>query len=139
MTEREILNALKNRRNGTYISIKKQKQLPNDVVQISNIVARIGCSYGNISSVKSRLNGLKPQNLPWGNWKPGYENLIIEHKGNNYLRVTNDYCDRNTSTYMLNGKEISKQEAEKICGTNAIKSKKSDVYNIKFDNIISIK
>ena len=83
--------------------------------------------------------------MPWGKWLEGYENLVIEHKNNLYMRVTvKDPSNPNLKTdilatrYLLNGEEVSRETVAEIIGEKKMTTKESLVYNINFENIIKI-
>lgn len=75
---------------------------------------RYGINYTNINTVKERfqlkanMGETVSHALPWGQWKPGYEGILIEHKNNDYLRV---YTSPNPfkSQYFVNGVPITKE------------------------------
>lgn len=140
-----ILNQLANIKKGSYLKLKKVKHYKNGVDKVSDLVIRLGINYGNIKAVQEKLNGREVGSLPWGHYLKGYEGLVIEHtnkKGETkyYLRVANDYLDRNKSYYYLNGNEISREEAIAIEGEKQIKGsgESPDVYNIEFSNLLSL-
>lgn len=76
--------------------------------------------------------------LPWGKWVEGLEGLVIEHKGNYYLRVASAYSNNGKSIYLLNGEEVSKEEVIAMLGEKKVQSANPDVYNIKFENILEL-
>lgn len=47
--------------------------------------------------------------LSWGQWKKGYEGLVIEHKGVDYIRFYSS-PNKAKSIYYLNGKEMTLEE-----------------------------
>jgi len=136
MTKDQILLALANVKKGRYISLKKVKDYGKGVTKESDLVIRLGVNYANMAINKDRQTPI--QSLPWGSWVPGLENLVIEHKGNYYLRVASSYSSNNKSTYYLDGVQITKEDAIGIIGEKKLKSGNPDVYNIKFENILSI-
>lgn len=141
MNSVEILNKLATIKNGRYISITKSKDLGTGVSKISKMVLRKGVKAGNTSLYADR----QPGALPWGHWVEGLENLVIEHKGNYYLRVTSktpedpeNGADVISTEYILNGASISKEEAIAIVGEKKMEGKAAPFYNIKLDNILDI-
>ena len=141
MNAQEILQKLKNTKKGTYVSLTKVKDLGNDIIKESDMRIRVGVNYKNLKANKNK----EIQPLPWGKWVKGLENLVVEHKGNYYLRITstnpNDLekaSDVIATRYIQNGKEISKEEVINQIGEKKLTSSPSIVYNIKFDNIIRI-
>lgn len=138
MTNQEILNKLNQIKNGRYVGITKEKELAEGITKVSNIVVRVGVNYAKMNSVQE--SGRVVQGLPWGNWLDNYSGKVIEHKGNLYLRVANSYNAKNNKCkYYKDGKEISRQEVVALIGEKKVAGSESDVYNIKFDNIIAIR
>lgn len=141
MNAQEILQKLQNTKKGTYVSLTKVKDLGSDIIKESDMRIRVGVSYKNLKVNKDK----EIQPLPWGKWVKGLENLVVEHKGNYYLRITSTNpsdlekaSDVIATRYIQNGKEISKEEVINQIGEKKLTSNPSMVYNIKFDNIIRI-
>jgi hypothetical protein len=139
MTNQEILLKLNEIKKGKYISLTKKKDLGNGLVKNSKMVIRLGINFANMKVNEGRETG----SLPWGHWVEGLENLVIEHtnkKGetNYYLRVANSYADNTSTEYLLNGEVVSKEVAIATVGEKKLQSQFSDVYNIKFENIIAL-
>ena len=134
MTNEEILNKMGNVKKGKYVALKKKKDLGNGVEKISDLVIRLGVDYANMEVAKDKVVG----SLPWGSWVEGLEGLVIEHKGNYYLRVASAYSNNGKCVYLLNGNEISKEEVISLVGEKKLESKALDVYNIKFENILEL-
>lgn len=140
MTNQEILAKIREAKKGSYIKLTKTKDLGEGIVKESDMRIRIGVNYANMGVNENRETG----SLPWGRWVEGLENLVVEHKGNYYLRVTctnpenlESKSDVIATRYLRDNVEISKQEAISIIGE--IKpSKPSLVYNIKFANIVRV-
>lgn len=141
MTNQEILNVLAEVKKGRYISLCKKKDLGEGIVKESDMVIRLGVSYANMSVNADHQTG----SLPWGHWVPGLENLVVEHKGNYYLRVTSTNpehlesgADVVATRYIKDGREISREDVIATIGEKKAASKASIVYNIKFENILRI-
>lgn len=141
MNAQEILQKLQNTKKGTYVSLTKVKDLGSDIIKESDMRIRVGVNYKNLKANKNK----EIQPLPWGKWVKGLENLVVEHKGNYYLRITSTNpsdlekaSDVIATRYIQNGKEISKEEVINQIGEKKLTSNPSMVYNIKFDNIIRI-
>lgn len=133
-TNTQIFNEIEKIKKGAYATLDKVKDFGNGLVKFTHMVIRLGVNYANM-----KVNaGKEVGSLPWGEWVDGYEGLVIEHKGNYYLRVSDSFTNNNTSRYELNGNEITKEQATEIVGESKIASKQSSVYNIKFDNIIKV-
>lgn len=134
MTNAEILAQMGNVSKGKYVSLKKKKDLGNGVTKISDLVIRLGVDYANMKVAEGKEVG----GLPWGKWVEGLEGLVIEHKGNYYLRVASAYSNNGKSIYLLNGEEVSKEEVIAMLGEKKVQSANPDVYNIKFENILEL-
>ena len=46
-----------------------------------------GRSYADLVNDVATKGTFKSAPLPWGHWKAGYENMVIEHNGKLYLRM----------------------------------------------------
>ena len=136
MTNQEILNKLGEVKKGRYIALKKKKDLGEGVVKVSDLVIRLGVDYANMKINEDRTTPIQP--LKWGHWVKGLEGLVIEHKGNYYLRVASSYSNNGKSIYLLNGEEVDKSVVEELIGAKKLESQNADVYNIKFENILAL-
>lgn len=141
MTNQEILAKVLEAKKGRYVSLTKAKDLGKGVVKETDMVIRLGVSYANMGINAGRQTG----SLPWGQWVEGLENLVLEHKGNYYLRITSTTpenpesgADVISTRYLLNGAQISRREAVEIVGESKMKGSASPVYNLKFENILRL-
>lgn len=139
MTNQEILAKLAEAKKGRYINLTKVKDLGQGIVKESDMVIRLGVAYSNMKINEGRQTG----QLPWGNWVEGLENLVIEHKGKFYLRISStdpanpeSGADVIATRYLKDGVEITKQDVLALVGEE--KSSASPVYNIKFENILKL-
>lgn len=133
-----VLAAINGIKNGKFFSLTKEKDLGQGVTKISRVTYRLGVKPANMKVYKDA--GREPGGLPWGQWVPGLEGRVIEHKGNFYLRVAESHAAYPSSQYYHNGNPITKEEATALVGEKKMASSgESPVYNIKFDNIIKIK
>jgi len=133
-TNEEILLKVNNIKKGVFTKLTKVKVLSDDITKETDMVIRLGVDYANMKVNLDKTVGP----LPWGTWFEGYEGLVIEHKGELYLRVADSYTNHTSSKYLQNGNEITKEEVIAIVGEKKLQSKPSSVYNIKFSNIINI-
>ncbi len=146
----KLKKEVEKRANGTFANVSWQKELKTlkgvnaKVEKFSDVVARFGVAYDNIGNVKTkRENGILPsenQGLPWGTWVKGSKHFI-EHKGSKYLRISlvpNNYVK---SSYYVDGLEVSKEYAEKLCLASEFKKSDStlEILTIKTENIMNIK
>lgn len=131
MTNQEILRRIANVKKGRYLSLTKKKDLGKGITKESDMRMRIGVAYSNMEVNAER----QTSSLPWGHWVEGLENLVVEHKGNYYLRVTavdpehpEKCADVVATRYLLGGKQISKEEVVEIVGEKKAESRPSLVY-----------
>ena len=141
MTNQEIMARVIEAKKGRYVSLTKMKDLGSGVVKETDMVIRLGVSYANMAINADKQTG----SLPWGKWVEGLENLVIEHKGNYYLRVSSTTpenpdsgADVIATRYLLNGEEISRMDALSIVGEKKMSGNASPVYNLKFENILRL-
>lgn len=141
MTNQEILQKLAEVKKGRYINLTKIKDLGSGIVKESDMVIRLGVNYANMKINENKQTG----QLPWGRWVEGLENLVVEHKGKYYLRITStdpshpeSGADVIATRYLRNGQEISKEEVIYLIGENKTSSSASPVYNVKFENIVKL-
>lgn len=134
MEKEKILTKLNELKKGAYVKLTKIKVFDNEIIKETDMVIRLGVDYANMKVNLDKVVGP----LPWGQWLEGFEGLVIEHKGQLYLRVADSYTNHNKSTYKQNGNEITKEQATALLGEKKLASHPSSVYNIKFDNIVNI-
>jgi len=90
---------------------KTRKEANVTVAKIVRAPIRYGINYANLAVVKDAIaDGLREevQPLPWGQWKAGFVNRIITHKGNEYCRFSAaSFANLRRSTeWSLNGKAV---------------------------------
>lgn len=108
-------------------AIKTKAGCTDFVEKEVEMVARAGISYSNMAAAPETTGP-----LPWGQWIPGHENYLIQHKGSIYVRVAPQSAK---SRYFVNGVEVSRDAAL----TNALASEKKEseplVINVNLDNV----
>ena len=141
MRNEDILMKLAEVKKGRYVKFTKIKDFGFGVIKESDMVIRLGVDFANMKINSERVVG----ELPWGHWVEGLENLVIEHKGNYYLRITStdpanpeSGADVIATRYLLDGVQVAKKEVLEKIGEAKVSTSASSVYNIKFDNIIRI-
>ena len=91
----EIINALKGKA-GQHVQAtwqriaKTAKSFDGIVAKRTTAWVRSGINYSNLADVRSAIEAgeREPvQSLPWGQWREGYANYIIDHKDNEYIRL----------------------------------------------------
>ena len=113
------------------------------ITKRSEFQARVGVNYDNIQAVKDkRQNGELPAEnagLPWGQWHTFP--YVISHKEDFYVRCTvlrNDF--HRAATYVQNGVEISKEQAQAQCLASEFSDKgDNEVFTIKLSSVRSVK
>ena len=74
--------------------------------------------------------------LPWGQYVPGYEGILIEHKGSYYIRVvTSGTKARPTTEYV--GLDLSTDKEKFRTGTFE-KKENTDIFCINLKNIVRV-
>ena len=102
---------------------------------------RAGINFANLSSVKEGIatgERGEVQSLPWGNWvKFPY---LIENKGETYIRLYPTNGCKVSSTFFVNGKEVSKEEFNSFLTPSDAKpsDKPLECFTIKATNLISV-
>ena len=141
MTNQEIIEKIKAARKGSYIKLTKIKDLGRGITKESDMVIRLGVRYSNLAMNAGKETG----SLKWGHWVEGLENLVLEHKGNYYLRVTSktpenpdEGADVVATRYLKGSKALTKEMVLSEVGESVFKGSGAPVYNIKFENIVSI-
>jgi hypothetical protein len=151
MTIDNFMQIIGSKRNGAFIKIKWQRELPvykdfknsHTVIKIVETVIRKGVNPRHTKIGKEAYKGRENEfyKLPWGQWKSGYEGIILEHKEKYYARF---YFTPHTPkvTYLLNGNIIDKQLLQNMnivtkAGWTEL-GDLQDFFNVNIDNIISI-
>jgi hypothetical protein len=143
----EVLQLL-NKKRGTIATLTtlramKVRKDKEPIQKLSTFQARVGVEYDNIKAVQDkRASGELPaqnQGLPWGQWYD-YPH-IIEHKGEYYYRCTrvrNQFVPQ--VTFLRNGIEITKAEAEQDCLASEFRDgDDNEVFTIKVASLQQVK
>lgn len=153
----QVKKELAKRRKGTLISVEykssptlnaQAKASGIKVEKITKTVARFGVNYSNIKAVKEqreldKQNGIvRQQKTIWWNWLDN--GTIKEHNtnGNKYLTLTTSKIAKPKVKYLLNGKEITKEQLqEQNVIINSYWNEKEPIqqYDVNIDNLIKIK
>lgn len=81
------------------------------VVKLTKAVLQFGYSYEN--AVNNRIaegESFEAESLPWGKWVEGFENKILEHKGEYYARFYEKKNDHREVYYLVNGELATEEE-----------------------------
>jgi hypothetical protein len=115
------------------------------IFKFSKMMLRAGVSYDEIQAVKAkRESGELPaenQGLAWGAYVPGLYPYIIEHKGNLYFRFfTVPNAQRYAPTFVRNGKEITREEAQTACLASEFQERETtlETLTVKVEGILEI-
>lgn len=140
-----VLNLLT--RKGQFVSIHtkrpmKMKKGQPVVEKESQFVARIGVEFDNIKSVQEkRADGTYPeknQGLPWGKWV--VPNVLIEHKGEFYIRCTKGSNTPTKTKYLLGNTELDRDQVKPMTLSAEFSTHDdNEVFNIKVSSIIELK
>ena len=161
--QKTILGALSLAKGCTFVSVtivseakmnKKGNPLAGRVIKIADYNCQYNFNYEN--AVNNRIakqggNGnFEAQSLPWGEWVRGYENRIIAHKGEYYVRF---YLAKNCKaeiSYLVDGRPATAEEiviikaftpARKPSGTQSasgLTTNQVDPFTAKLANIYSL-
>ena len=109
--------------------------------KVTSMVVRTGVDFSNLTSVKDGIaNGERGevQSLPWGSWVKFP--FIISHKGEEFVRLTLAANSKPSTTFKVDGVEVSREEFVKFLTPSDAKGsdKPLEVITIKFKNLISI-
>lgn len=135
---------------GQFVSItygkecKMRKGMPQ-VLKFSKMTLRCGVEYDNIGAVKEKRESgeLPAENagLSWGRYVPNLYPYIIEHKGSLYFRFfTVPNSAKVSPMFVLNGKEITREEAERMCLASEFQERETtlETMTLKVDGILEI-
>lgn len=169
----KLIQSLSTKRNGQWFKLTwktepelnaKAKKDGHKVLKITTSTIRKGIKYSNTKAYKNKMlekalvanscydnynyneKELDLKNsLPWGQWKKGYEKLIVEHTNkkdeyNQYLRI---YTSPNKAKaqYFLNGNLVSKEYLKSldiVQNSYWNKTEVIDVMTINIDNVLTV-
>lgn len=115
-----LVDTLNKKANGSWFNAEWCSDLPLSAeakkqghigYKITTAQCRKGIEYSTQKSVQEKVahGYVLRHELPWGQWKAGYEGLILEHKEQEYVRL---YFGPNQpkTKYYLDGKEVTYEE-----------------------------
>lgn len=147
----EIMENLKGKA-GQHVRITWQR-LCKTKVSFDGIIAkrtsayvRSGISYANLTDVREGIESGKREpveGLPWGQWREGYANYIIDHNDTEYVRLYPASFDnlKPSVEWTLNGVPSTYEECEPYLLTSEKprhNDKESPCFNVKAISVISI-
>ena len=149
----EIVNALKGKA-GQNIKItwqrvcKTRKSSASDVIIAKRTSAwvRSGINYANLQDIRNAVERGEREpveGLPWGQWREGYANYIIDHNQTEYIRLYPATFDnlRNTVEYTLNGMPATYAEVEPYLLSSEKHNpndEKPACFTVKAESVLSI-
>jgi hypothetical protein len=149
----EIFEDLKNRK-GQHVKISWQRGVKllkahsdNIVMKRTTAYVRAGINYANLTDVKTAIErgDREPvQGLPWGQWREGYQNFIIDNGEKEYIRLypaTFDNLKKADVTWLLNGEEVPFATVEPMLLASEKRSKEEErpaCFTIKAADIVTI-
>jgi hypothetical protein len=113
-----------------------------DIVKVTNLIARLGVNYDNLSQTETnREEGKAPKEnagLPWGQWKQ-YP-FLIKHKEADYLRI---YANKSQTKvdWLLDGKKVKKDLIKGMLLSSETSKPTEDNYltlSTKVSNVVSL-
>lgn len=125
--------------------MKTRKGTEATVEKVVTAPVRYGVDYANMSAVKSGIAAGtrgEVESLPWGQWREGYEGLVIDHKGQEYVRfAAGTFANmKRSSSYLLNGKPATQADIEPLCLASEFRDNDETptVFNVKPGTITAI-
>lgn len=115
MNAAAIVSNLQSRK-GQFVSITWQRDAHTrkdydgkPIAKRTTATVRAGINYANLASVKDAIESGEREEvgpLPWGAWRVGAENLIIDHKGKEYVRLYAVPTAKPSVQWLLDGKAV---------------------------------
>ena len=117
MKAQDIVTSLQNRK-GQHVQItwqrmaKTLKSFGGMIAKRTTAYVRSGINYSNLSDIRDAIEaGTREavEGLPWGQWREGAANFIIDHKDKEYVRLyPATFANLQTPrvTWLLDGNEV---------------------------------
>lgn len=107
---------------------------------------RSGISYANLADIREGIeHGTREpvQGLPWGKWREGYTNYIIDHKNEEYVRFYPASFDnlKTKVEYTIDGIPASYEDIESYLLAKEKRKPNEDAplcFTVKADSVVSI-
>lgn len=150
MTEKtiKVIREIGKKHNGTFFKVCIRSELPLSkdgktegvkVTKVCKMTVRKGINYNSQKSVQEKVANGKVLTgmLPFGKWMKGFEGFLIEHNGNEYVRLYSS-PNKAVSEYFLDGKPIT---IEKLMSTGFVRpsyfnhSDRPDALTVRTENI----
>lgn len=147
----EVINALKGKA-GQHVAaiwqrqVKTRKGFDGLIFKRTKAYVRAGINYSNLSDVRDAIEAgeREPvQGLPWGQWREGYANYIIDHKDKEYVRLYPAvFANLKASVeYLMDGQTVSYEQVEPFMLASEKRKpddEKSACFNVNAADLITI-
>jgi hypothetical protein len=149
----EIVNQLKDRK-GQHVQVTWQRvcktlKSAGNVIIAKRTTAwvRSGISFANLTSIREGIEQGKREpveGLPWGNWREGYANYIIDHRDTEYVRLypaSFDNLSHPSVEWTLDGQPSKYEDVETFLLSSERRNKEDErplCFTVKADSIIAI-
>jgi hypothetical protein len=115
---------------------KTRKNAPK-VEKLTMFLANVGFDYTHTQAGKEAINQQGKENpLPWGEWKQFP--YLIEHKGQDYLRLYPVKTSKKRVFYYVDGKSVTKDQVKDYL-LKTSKVEEPACFTVRMDSILSIK
>ena len=106
-----------------------KKVINGNVTKMVHTTCQVNFNYENAVNNRLEKQGddrvFTALSLPWGHWVDGFENKLIEHKGNLYLRYYDVANAKTKSLWFVDGRLATEEELFKIMEYLVAKKKPS--------------
>jgi len=151
MNAETIVELLKNHPKASHVRVcwkrdaKTRKDCPLHIQKETCAYVRAGITYANLSTVKNGIaEGTRGevQSLPWGQWRDGFANYIIDHKGNEYVRLypaSFENLSKPTVQWYADGKPTTFEAVESFLLASEKpkpEDEKADCFSVRADSIL---
>ena len=148
-----IVEKIKSLKHGAFVRIKYRTEVKPSakfkdykVEKVVEATVRVGVSYSNLSAVKERrlteVKSAKPSHVQWWRWCEGYRNIMkekISDPSQRYITFATIPNGGNVKVFWyINGKSSSEEEVRTITIPSYWNKSNLDVFDVKFENLISV-
>jgi hypothetical protein len=147
----EIVESLKGKA-GQHVSVvwqraaKVVKSCPFLIVKRTAAWVRSGINYTNLQSVRDAIEaGTREavEGLPWGQWREGFANYIIDHKDKEYVRLypaSFDNLSHPQVEWLVDGKPATYAQVEQylLASEKHKEEDKPACFTVNTENVLSV-
>jgi len=151
MNASEIISALKGKA-GQHVQIvwqraaKVAKSCQFLIVKRTTAYVRSGINYSNLQSIRDAIEaGTREavEGLPWGQWREGFANYIIDHKDKEYVRLypaSFDNLSHPQVEWLMDGKPATYTEVEPylLASEKHKDEDKPACFTVNAENVLSV-